>query len=115
MLTTKVIVLETKVTRLEAQLEQQNSLFTSLQSNVQTDYNLISSKIIPNQFTSKSSIGRTCREVRAANPALASGLYWIDPDGQGVGDDPINVYCDMTSGNPFPNRPVISSWLIMYD
>ncbi len=25
-------------------------------------------------------------------------MHWIDPDGQGVGDDPIYVYCDMTSG-----------------
>jgi hypothetical protein len=26
------------------------------------------------------------------------GNYWIDPDGQGVGDDPIFVYCDMATG-----------------
>jgi hypothetical protein len=25
-------------------------------------------------------------------------MYWIDPDGQGVGDGAIYVYCDMTSG-----------------
>ncbi|EFX85587.1 hypothetical protein DAPPUDRAFT_237752 [Daphnia pulex] len=25
-------------------------------------------------------------------------MYWIDPDGQDVGDDPIEVQCDMTSG-----------------
>jgi hypothetical protein len=42
---------------------------------------------------------RTCREARAANPSLSSGMYWIDPDGQGVGDDPIYVYCDMAKGN----------------
>jgi hypothetical protein len=33
-----------------------------------------------------------------SNPSLQSGMQWIDPDGQGVGDDPIYVYCDMTSG-----------------
>jgi hypothetical protein len=33
-----------------------------------------------------------------ANPSLQSGMHWIDPDGQGVGDNPIYVYCDMTSG-----------------
>jgi hypothetical protein len=113
MLITKVDALETKVMRLEAQLEQQNSLLTSLQSNDQTHYNLVSNKTL-SQSTSKSAIGRTCREVRAADPALASGMYWIDPDGQGVGDDPINVYCNMTSGNPFLNRLVISLWLIIY-
>jgi thiamine kinase-like enzyme len=26
-------------------------------------------------------------------------MYWIDPDGQGVGDDAIFVHCDMTTGN----------------
>ena len=44
---------------------------------------------------------RTCLEMRAANPSFSSGMYWIDPDGQGVGDDPIYVYCDMDSGIKF--------------
>jgi hypothetical protein len=30
------------------------------------------------------------------NPSFASGMQWIDPDGQGIGDDPIYVYCDMS-------------------
>ncbi len=46
----------------------------------------------------KSGIPRTCREFRAANPSIASGMQWIDPDGQGIGDDPIYVYCDMSTG-----------------
>ena len=46
----------------------------------------------------KSAIQRTCRETKAADPSLSSGMYWIDPDGQGIGDDPIYVYCDMTTG-----------------
>jgi hypothetical protein len=41
---------------------------------------------------------RTCSEAHAADPSLTMGNYWIDPDGQGVGDDPIFVYCDMTTG-----------------
>lgn len=44
------------------------------------------------------AIQRTCRETRAADPSLTSGMYWVDPDGQGIGDDPIYVYCDMTTG-----------------
>ena len=44
------------------------------------------------------SFPRTCRELRASDPTLASGMHWIDPDGQGVGDDPIYVYCDMVKG-----------------
>jgi hypothetical protein len=50
------------------------------------------------QSSGKSGIPRTCRELRAANPSLSSGMQWIDPDGQGIGDDPIYVYCDMSSG-----------------
>ena len=50
------------------------------------------------QSSGKSGISRTCRELRAANPSIASGMQWIDPDGQGIGDDPIYVYCDMSTG-----------------
>ena len=39
---------------------------------------------------------KTCAEMRKANPFLKSGMFWIDPDGHGIGDDPIRVYCDMT-------------------
>jgi hypothetical protein len=46
----------------------------------------------------RSAVPRTCREARLADPSLASGMYWIDPDGQAVGDAPIYVYCDMISG-----------------
>jgi hypothetical protein len=55
-------------------------------------------KEISIRSTGRSGIPRTCRELRAADPSLSSGMHWIDPDGQGVGDDPIYVYCDMTSG-----------------
>jgi hypothetical protein len=50
------------------------------------------------QSNGRSGIPRTCRELRAANPFLASGMQWIDPDGQGIGDEPIFVYCDMSTG-----------------
>jgi hypothetical protein len=53
------------------------------------------------QSGGKSGFPRTCRELRAANPSLASGMQWIDPDGQGIGDDPIFVYCDMSTGKSF--------------
>jgi hypothetical protein len=33
-----------------------------------------------------------------ADPSLPTDVYWIDPDGQDVGDDPIQVNCDMSTG-----------------
>lgn len=56
----------------------------------------------------KSGMPRSCNEARLADPSLTSGVHWIDPDGQGVGDDPIQVYCDMSSGKPFIFRIDIS-------
>ena len=38
---------------------------------------------------------RSCYEVKATNPSAQSGLYFIDPDGQINGDDPVQAYCDM--------------------
>ena len=72
----------------------------------QLEHALINSKSSPmklneisSKTTAKSGIPRTCREAHLADPSLTSGMHWIDPDGQAVGDDPIYVYCDMTSGN----------------
>jgi hypothetical protein len=31
-------------------------------------------------------------------------MYWIDPDGQGVGDAPISVFCDMSTGKKNTKR-----------
>jgi hypothetical protein len=66
------------------------------------EYTLQKDKKSANEIDSlpllKGAVPRTCREARAADPSLSSGMYWIDPDGQGGGDGPIYVYCDMTSG-----------------
>jgi hypothetical protein len=42
-----------------------------------------------NEVGSKGGIPRSCREVRLADPSLPTDVYWIDPDGQDVEDDPI--------------------------
>jgi hypothetical protein len=47
---------------------------------------------------------RTCHEIHDNDPSLASGMYWIDPDGQGVGDAPISVFCDMSTGKKNTKR-----------
>ena len=90
-LETKVKRLEANVTLLQTKVNEQESLLLVLKRQVGG----VQLKI---QEPRQVAIHRTCHEVRAANSSLPSGMYWIDPDGQGVGDDPINVACDMTSG-----------------
>jgi hypothetical protein len=93
------------VTRLEAKVqEQENILNFLLQTNQVPISPNGSESIAANnrqnviQSSGRSGIPRTCRELRETNPSLASGMQWIDPDGQGIGDDPIYVYCDMSTG-----------------
>ena len=44
------------------------------------------------------SMPRTCQEMQSADPSLQSGNYYVDPDGTNIGDAPINVYCNMSTG-----------------
>ncbi len=97
---------ESEMIRLKAVVEQQESILVAMQTGRKTN-----PEFIPSSFNfkeqsavEKSMFPRTCREIRAADPVLASGMYWIDPDGQGVGADPIYVYCDMTKGPVFASR-----------
>jgi hypothetical protein len=43
---------------------------------------------------------RTCQEALDSGlpEYKTSGMYWIDPDGLGIGDGAIYVFCDMTTG-----------------
>jgi hypothetical protein len=94
--------LEGKNAQLEIKVQEQENILISLLG--QTNQSESDLKLLPNnrqnaiQSSGKSGIPRTCRELRATDPSLPSGMHWIDPDGQGIGDDPIYVYCDMTSG-----------------
>ena len=94
--------LELKVTRLEETVQQQESLIIALRKEMpsaSSDCVPINVALNDNQSVGKIAlVPRTCREVHAAEPSLNSGMHWIDPDGQGVGDDPIYVYCDMAKG-----------------
>lgn len=92
---------ETKMIRLEAlelKVQQQETLLIALQKQCPTANGASKTVLIDSQLAGRSAFPRTCREVRTANLSLSSGMYWIDPDGQDVGDDPIYVYCDMTKG-----------------
>ncbi len=102
-MTLKVIQLEAKNVQLEVKIQDQERILTSLleaaELPVSTDSKLFPvKKEISVRSIGRSGIPRTCRELQAIDPSTSSGMHWIDPDGQGVGDDPIYVYCDMTSG-----------------
>ena len=98
----KDVQMEEKVTQLETKLKEQETVLTYLLQATKLPTSATESKSIFNETaigsTERSGTPRTCRELRASDPSLSSGMHWIDPDGQGVGDDPINVYCDMTTG-----------------
>ena len=102
-LESKVVTLETKVARLEAKVEQQESQIAALIVNEREKQQSSTTKkftmsIELNQNYKRNAIFRTCQELHSSNPLLESGMYWIDPDGQGVGDDAIHVFCDMKLG-----------------
>ena len=99
--TAQLIALEQKVQRLETIL---TAFMDERSNNIQDNHlNLLRDVGSIKGLSNKASVImshtlRTCSEARAVDPLLDSGMYWIDPDGQGVGDDPIYVYCDMTTG-----------------
>ena len=46
----------------------------------------------------KYSLARSCYEILMADPTVKSDNYYIDPDGSSVGEPPIQVFCDMSTG-----------------
>ncbi|KAK4011391.1 hypothetical protein OUZ56_020505 [Daphnia magna] len=86
----------TTLEELQLQLNQLTKNYKILEEKVAR---LELAQHVAHQSAGKISISRTCRETRDADPSLSSGMYWIDPDGQGVGDDPIYVFCNMTTGS----------------
>ncbi|KAI9557797.1 hypothetical protein GHT06_014546 [Daphnia sinensis] len=90
----KIVDLETKVGQLEAIVEKQDSLLAVLKKG----HKPLKENIDINQHRRQNATLRTCHEIHVANPSYPSGMYWIDPDGQGIGDPPIHVYCGMEEG-----------------
>nr|CAH0107071.1 unnamed protein product [Daphnia galeata] len=89
---------DSRLEALELKVQQHEEKVTQL------ELALINAKSSPMKLneissTARNGIPRTCREAHLADPSLTSGMHWIDPDGQAVGDDPIYVYCDMISGS----------------
>ena len=74
--------------------------FKQLDSNFHLNHELNQESLSLSKFSTKEakSLPRTCDEILHLNPNSQSGQYWIDPDGDGVGDPAISVECDMTTG-----------------
>ncbi len=82
----KVIKLEDRVKDLEGKI-----------GRLETKINEVSQPIASQRGEVKT-VHRSCSEISESNSSLTSDMYWIDPDGLGVGDDPIFVYCDIVEG-----------------
>lgn len=99
-----------KFTQLESRLQNQELEIASLKRLVRHYEDVLA----PSREHSKISIAdgkanvtpvavllpRTCIEaLQSGLPEFReSGMYWIDPDGVGVGEPAMYVFCDMTSG-----------------
>lgn len=83
---TEIVNLKARVNRLES----------NLHSNHEKGRSESATDVVPAATFSP----RTCHEARKSGLSdyRNSGMYWIDPDGVGVGDPSIYVYCDMTTG-----------------
>lgn len=50
------------------------------------------------------SIPRSCYELKAIDPNAQTGIHYIDPDGQINAEEPMQVFCDMTTSNNYTNH-----------
>ncbi len=87
----QIIALQEQVQHLALMLVD-NSFIDTKSRNAKTS--------VQNNIRSAVFYPRTCKEARDSGlPEFQeSGMYWIDPDGLGIGDGVIYVYCDMSSG-----------------
>ena len=100
-LETKVRNLESKVTQLEEKVDLQERRLYNLNwqlAAAEMELSKIVESSEGNNNSQKTAIYRTCHEAHAADSSLESGMHWIDPDGNGFGNEPIRVHCNMTTG-----------------
>lgn len=105
----ELMLVKSKAYRLESQvIRHQLQLDTLLKENpkIKTEAQMNSNSTDENDNLLKNNVSerfysgfpRTCQDVFDGNPSTPSGHYWIDPDGQNAGDNPIYVECVMTIG-----------------
>jgi hypothetical protein len=97
----EVVKLKMKIEMLEAKIAEQESSLKDCkneksENKMPLDYN-VNYSLRPIKMQSLL-VPKTCLEAFTEDPSLESGMYLIDPDGQGRGDDPIYAYCDMKTG-----------------
>lgn len=101
----EVVKLKTKVELLETKVAEQAFLLKECklssdkkyENKMPLDYNREKvDSLLP--LRKQYQTPKTCLEALAADPSLESGMFFIDPDGHGMGDEPIYVYCNMTTG-----------------
>ena len=103
----EVVKLKMKVELLEAKIVEQEHLLKECktcsnmkkksENKMPLEYDVIDYSL---QKIKRPSLlaPKTCLEALTEDPSLESGMFLIDPDGQGRGDDPIYVYCNMATG-----------------
>ena len=108
---TEIKDLSGKVTTLENQVSQDQSKIKYLSEKVQTlEHQMnqahpdqspkvqdpLEDRVEKLEQLSKYKTLRTCHELASRGVSL-SGVYEIDPDGDGIGQPPIQAYCDFTT------------------
>jgi len=86
----EIVQLKKQDAKLEHKLE---SIVSTSITNVDGDHLSRQNAVLSSK--SRDFLPRSCSEIKATNPSAQSGLYFIDPDGQINGDDPVQAYCDM--------------------
>ena len=111
----RIVTLEDKVHNLEKEQEQKDETIADLsfklegvikelrqQSESGTTVDVsdpaLEERVEKLEQLSKFKTLRSCAELKARGLTL-SGLYDIDPDGEGIGYEPIRVFCDFESGS----------------
>ena len=106
---TEIKDLSGKVTMLENQVNRDQSKINYLSEKVQTlEHQMnqdhsdqapkepLEDRVEKLEQLSKYKTLRTCHELASRGVTL-SGVYDIDPDGDGIGQPPIQAYCDFTT------------------
>ena len=90
--------LKDEVEQLESKIHQQDLLLASYASLLSQVHHQLDKSNLLNKAGPNGVMPRSCHEIRMADPSLPNDVYWIDPDGQDIGEDPIQVNCDMSTG-----------------